>query len=37
LENDHYTEQGMVLIDILKDKMNLKRTYFNWEHLNLLN
>jgi hypothetical protein len=36
LEKDHYTEQGIVMIDILKDKMNLKRTYFNWDHLDSL-
>jgi len=31
---DHYTEKGMNEIDIIKKKMNLKRTYFNWDHLN---
>lgn len=36
LEKDHYTEQGIVRIDILKNNMNLKRTYFNWDHLNNL-
>ena len=36
LKKDHYTEQGIIRIDILKDKMNLKRTYFNWDHLNNL-
>ena len=36
LEKDHYTDQG-IAIDILKDKMNLKRTYFNWDHLDPLN
>ncbi len=36
LEKDHYTEQGIVTIDILKNNMNLKRTYFNWDHLNNL-
>lgn len=36
LENDHYTEQGIVTIDIVKNKMNLKRTYFNWDHLDNL-
>ena len=33
LNNNHYTEQGMITIDILKNNMNLKRTYFNWDHL----
>ena len=37
LEKDHYTEKGITTIDILKDSMNLKRTYFNWDHLNNLN
>lgn len=36
LKNDHYTEQGTARIDILKDSMNLKRTYFNWDHLDNL-
>ena len=33
LEKDHYTEQGITRIDILRDNINLKRTYFNWDHL----
>ena len=33
LEKDHYTKQVTSRIDLLKDKMNLKRTYFNWDHL----
>jgi hypothetical protein len=33
LEKNHYTEEGIVKIDCLKNKMNLKRTYFNWDHL----
>ena len=37
LEKNHYTEEGIAKIDILKDKMNLKRTYFNWDHLDYLN
>ena len=36
LENNHYTENGIIKINYLKDNMNLKRTYFNWEHLNKL-
>jgi hypothetical protein len=36
LENDHYTENGIIKINYLKDNMNLKRTYFNWDHLNNL-
>ena len=37
LENNHYTEQGIIEIDSLKNRMNSKRTYFNWDHLNNLN
>lgn len=33
LDNNHYTEQGINKIDFLKNNMNLKRTYFNWDHL----
>ena len=36
LKNDHYTEDGIIKINYLKDNMNLKRTYFNWDHLNNL-
>lgn len=36
LENDHYTEDGIIKINYLKDNMNLKRIYFNWNHLNNL-
>ena len=36
LEKNHYTEQGITRIDILKNNMNLKRTYFNWDHLDNL-
>ena len=33
LENSHYTEEGIFLIEIYKNSMNNKRTYFNWDHL----
>jgi LAGLIDADG endonuclease/Cytochrome C and Quinol oxidase polypeptide I len=36
LENDHYTEDSIIRINYLKNNMNLKRTYFNWDHLNNL-
>ena len=36
LNNEHYTEQGINKIDFIKDNMNLKRTYFNWDHLDNL-
>jgi hypothetical protein len=37
LDKKHYTEQGIVKIDCLKNRMNLKRTYFNWDHLHVFN
>ena len=37
LENNHYTDKGIAMIDSLKNNMNLKRTTFNWDHLNDLN
>jgi hypothetical protein len=36
IENNHYTEKGIIKINHLKDHINLKRTYFNWDHLNNL-
>ena len=33
LKNDQYTVQGIIRIDFIKNNMNLKRTYFNWNHL----
>lgn len=36
LDNTHNIEQGIVKIYFLKNNMNLKRTYFNWDHLNNL-
>ena len=36
LEKNHYTEQGIARIDSLKNNMNLKRTYFNWDHFHIL-
>ena len=37
LDNDHYTEQAIIKIDLLKNNMNSKRVYFNWDHLQKLN
>ena len=37
LSNNHYTEEGIKKIDLLKNNMNLKRIYFDWNHLNGLN
>lgn len=36
LVGQHYTEEGIIEINNLKSNMNLKRTYFDWEHLNNL-
>lgn len=36
LNGQHLTDQGMIEIDSLKNSMNLKRTHFNWDHLNKL-
>jgi hypothetical protein len=30
------SNEGIIEIDSLKNSMNNKRTYFNWEHLNNL-
>jgi len=37
LNNDHYSEKGISHIDNLKNSMNSKRTYYNWNHLVDLN
>jgi LAGLIDADG endonuclease len=36
LNKDHYSKKGIFEIDLLKNSMNLKRTLFNWDHLNNL-
>jgi len=35
-ENKHYTEEGLVKTDLMKNGMNRQRTFFNWDHLNNL-
>ena len=35
-KNNHYTEKGIIKINDLKNNINLKRTYFNWDRLNNL-
>jgi hypothetical protein len=35
-ENKHYTEQGISKTELVRNKMNRKRTLLNWDHLNLL-
>lgn len=35
-ENKHYTEEGLIKTDFVRNSMNIKRIYFNWDHLNKL-
>ena len=35
-EGKHYTEQGINETEYVRNGMNRKRTYFDWNHLNLL-
>ena len=37
LNNNHYTEQCINRVNLIKNNMNSKRTYFNWDHLKDLN
>ena len=36
LDNKHYTEEGLIKTDSVRNSINRKRTYFNWDHLNKL-
>ena len=36
LYNRHYTEEGLIKTDSVRNSMNRKRTYFNWDHLSKL-
>ena len=36
LDNKHYTEEGLIKTDSVRNSMNRKRTYFNWDHLSKL-
>jgi hypothetical protein len=36
LNNKHYTEEGLIKTESVRNSMNRKRTYFNWNHLNKL-
>lgn len=36
LENKHYTEQGIIKTDSVRNNMNRNRIFFNWHHLNTL-
>ena len=37
LENKHYTNEGLTLTESVRDNMNRKRRFFDWNHLNKLN
>lgn len=34
INKTHFTDEGRIIISNAKNKMNDKRTYFNWDHLN---
>ena len=36
LNNEHYTDANLLVLDHLKSKMNRGRTEFNWDHLDKL-
>lgn len=36
LDNKHYTDEGLIKTDYVRNSINRKRTYFNWDHLNKL-
>jgi hypothetical protein len=36
LNNKHYTKEGLAETDYVRDNMNRKRIYFDWDHLNKL-
>lgn len=36
LDNKHYTEQGINKTELVKKGMNRQRTYFTWDHLDIL-
>ena len=36
LTDKHYTEKGLIEIDLIRNNMNKNRTYFNWDHLSKL-
>jgi hypothetical protein len=37
LDNKHYTEEGIKKTEQARNSMNRQRTYFNWDHLKILN
>ena len=36
LADIHYTDKGLIEIDLIKNNMNRKRTFFNWDRLDKL-
>jgi hypothetical protein len=34
LNNEHYSEDGIIKVELAKASMNNNRIYFNWDHLN---
>jgi hypothetical protein len=36
INKTHLTDEGKKIISSLKNNMNDKRTYFNWDHLKLI-
>jgi len=36
INNNHYSEEGINTVQLVRNQMNTKRTYFNWDHLNNL-
>ena len=36
LTDKHYTDKGLIEIDLIRNNMNKNRTYFNWDHLSKL-
>ena len=35
-KDEHYTDKGKTKTELVRNNMNRKRTYFSWDHLNLL-
>jgi hypothetical protein len=36
LDNKHYTDEGLIKTDSVRNSINRKRTYFSWDHLKKL-
>jgi hypothetical protein len=34
INNQHLTEEGINTVELVRSRMNTKRTDFNWDHLN---